>query len=1195
MITPYYNFKNIVANTQINKLVVCFIIAWVFCMLLSLKYGGLDPFFWAAQHAKVQGIDYFALPKSFLNLLEHRSPYDSWHGIPYGPYATWYLAHPVFSILVMPWFSFLLPWTSYIAFVIFSLLIMVYCASLFVKRATNSSQKYVYYVLFLVSFPLYWMLYVGNMHAPLVFSLTLIYLAIYDMLEQTSCKKKYNAQLLVGLLCSFFSKPIVILFIPALLFVKETRRTMSLALLIYATVSFIFIMLPPLNPEGVGLVKLFPILFDFDYIKESMNIYKNNFILTAFMKDNSIHWLNLVAQSGYRLNHIENFSFPVFFDTLLGQQLSSGLYNTPIYFCLLISSFIGFIRQRAVRLQLLLLTLMMASLSYFLSYNTVWEYQFTSIAPLVSLIFLQKNQQVFTPTQLRAIFLISSFFYLPSTYFLLDQSSIELSSITFIRGSRAIPALILFLLFAYQATKIMLNVRYRWPKAYRLPYLLIQHHKKSLSDRPSISTPVEVGKYLLLLIAAMVIVSVIFVITLLYRCHFGIDMTDEGYYLNWISNPWLYKSSATQFGYIYHPLYQLVGENIVRLRQADILIMLGLSWIVCAQLLRYVLHDESKAPGYPAGYLYGLAFALATCVFSFFGAWWWIPTPSYNSLTLEALLITVTGLLSVSIDKNRLTGWVIIGIGWWLTFMAKPTSAILLGLFSVIYLFSIQYKSLPIRHLMLSLLTACGLFFLSAWIIDGSIYDFITRLQQGAENMSLLYEEHSFNFFPQHGFLPEQPLLSILVLLTAFICIIMRSSIPKVHRVQNVCFFLILLICLLMCGQYYLIPLRPNPGTNILLLAIPASTWLTWVMMPTWRNTHRINWQYGALAVFFVLLPYVFSLGTHGDVWTTSLRMGLFWILAAIALIAGINKSSFIQWRILITIIISGQFITISMVQLAMEYPYRQTQSLRTQSKSFDIINTKGRLTSQLTIADDDSRYLKQLKQIALRHGFSYGDSMIDLTGAFPTALYLLGAKAVGAPWYIAGFGGSTDLAVSILSQTPCHELANAWVLTSLNGTEKYDPSILSSHGIDQKALLAIDEIIDARFNLKHQLMKPTRPWQESVLICEQMRKNQNKAQVTLQRMLKNKISSSKRIIRLSQIYIDNHQLDNAIVLLENALSINPHNSIYYNNLCIAYALQKKYTQATLACSKALTIDPSFQLARNNLAWVKEERLARIK
>lgn len=69
-------------------------------MLLSLHFNWLQIFFFGAEHAQVQGIDYFSAPKSFLNLLEKRSMFDSWKGVPYGPYATWYLAHPAFGVFI---------------------------------------------------------------------------------------------------------------------------------------------------------------------------------------------------------------------------------------------------------------------------------------------------------------------------------------------------------------------------------------------------------------------------------------------------------------------------------------------------------------------------------------------------------------------------------------------------------------------------------------------------------------------------------------------------------------------------------------------------------------------------------------------------------------------------------------------------------------------------------------------------------------------------------------------------------------------------------------------------------------------------------------------------------------------------------------------------------------------------------------
>ena len=49
----------------------------------------------------------------------------------------------------------------------------------------------------------------------------------------------------------------------------------------------------------------------------------------------------------------------------------------------------------------------------------------------------------------------------------------------------------------------------------------------------------------------------------------GIDFSDEGYHLNFIANPGIYSASVTQFGFFYHPLFELVSENLERLRQCN--------------------------------------------------------------------------------------------------------------------------------------------------------------------------------------------------------------------------------------------------------------------------------------------------------------------------------------------------------------------------------------------------------------------------------------------------------------------------------------------------------------------------------------------------------------------------------------------------------------------------------------------------
>ena len=72
--------------------------------------------------------------------------------------------------------------------------------------------------------------------------------------------------------------------------------------------------------------------------------------------------------------------------------------------------------------------------------------------------------------------------------------------------------------------------------------------------------------------------SVLVLGLLLKYSAYGIDFTDESFYLVWISNPFIYSVSLTQFGFIYHPLYSLLGGDIAALRQANILITYGLAW-----------------------------------------------------------------------------------------------------------------------------------------------------------------------------------------------------------------------------------------------------------------------------------------------------------------------------------------------------------------------------------------------------------------------------------------------------------------------------------------------------------------------------------------------------------------------------------------------------------------------------------------
>ncbi len=449
-------------KATINKFLPIAIVVIVAIFLLSLYKGWLHFFFFGADHANVQGIDYFALPKSFLNLLEKRSIYDTWGGTAYGDKATWYLAHPAFSVFVASWFSFFSPWISYALFVVFSL-VLFFLSAFFVSRlSTDKYKRQMNYFIILCAFPTYWTFFVGNMHAPLVLALSLIFVA-FVMYSTDEDESKANKLLFAGLLISFFTKPIVLLMLPILLLLKESRKTTIKSLIIYGVVSLLFLLLPVFNPQTIGWSRIYSTAFDFEFIKQNMNIFQNNFVLNEYMKDNSIHWFNLIAQSDYKLMHIDVFSLPVFVDTLLGHETSARIYKLPIYICLIFSVLIPFIENKKIRLEAALLLLFSISFTFFLSYNTVWEYQYSSALPVIALFPILKEKNVFYKKYLNLCFGIGILLCLPSLYFLVRGGDyMSANSLTIIRLTRVVPVLLLFCFFAFQiGIAVVKNARFK--------------------------------------------------------------------------------------------------------------------------------------------------------------------------------------------------------------------------------------------------------------------------------------------------------------------------------------------------------------------------------------------------------------------------------------------------------------------------------------------------------------------------------------------------------------------------------------------------------------------------------------------------------------------------------------------------------------------------------------------------------------
>lgn len=79
-------------------------------------------------------------------------------------------------------------------------------------------------------------------------------------------------------------------------------------------------------------------------------------------------------------------------------------------------------------------------------------------------------------------------------------------------------------------------------------------------------------------------------------------------------------------------------------------------------------------------------------------------------------------------------------------------------------------------------------------------------------------------------------------------------------------------------------------------------------------------------------------------------------------------------------------------------------------------------------------------------------------------------------------------------------------------------------------------------------------------------------------------------LLNLSNAYISASMPDKSIPVLKKAIALNPNSAAAYNNLGVAFISLQQYQKGIDACLIAIKIDSTFQLAKNNLAWGKDEQ-----
>ena len=514
----------------------------------------------------------------------------------------------------------------------------------------------------------------------------------------------------------------------------------------------------------------------------------------------------------------------------------------------------------------------------------------------------------------------------------------------------------------------------------------------------------------------------------------GFDLTDEGYYFNWISNPWLYKYYTSQFGYIYHPIYKALGYSIVHLRQANIIISYALTWLLNYYVLKLTFENSSKTV-----LIISSASLALPALFILMIMGQWLPSPSYNSLNFQGCLIVALGFV-FAINQNtkqQIIAGILIGMGGWLIFMAKPSTAFLLAVVSVIYFLPTIKKDW--RILLGAGLVAIALLLLTAFAIDGSVLQFIKRYQGG---LLLIKTMHSIHGLDNLLKLDLFKISVIFKLKLAVLIVLLFLSFKLVNSkreflratIQVILFFTMIVAFYLFLNP----PEHKIEIENYHVLIITALTFASLLYFLFSQRTKSIISN--KLILLFLILPYLFAAGTGNNYWKTAAGASEFWVLAAVLLLA---RATFNLQLMSVAVCF---VINVSVFGLfdAMRIPYRQTEVILKQTATY----LDPHANQKLILSSDTAKYLNTLNKAFYEAQFKSNTPVIDLTGHHPGTLYFMQAKAIGLAWTSGGYSGSYNHAALALHQATCEEIASAWLLIEKDGRRQLPITIMNEHGI---------------------------------------------------------------------------------------------------------------------------------------------------
>jgi hypothetical protein len=517
--------------------------------------------------------------------------------------------------------------------------------------------------------------------------------------------------------------------------------------------------------------------------------------------------------------------------------------------------------------------------------------------------------------------------------------------------------------------------------------------------------------------------------------HKGLDFTDEGKYLLDSKHPDSSVGLITHYGYVYHYLFSLVNYDVGLFRFLNFLITFGVAATTTSFILKYLNLVQRQF----SFLSFNLAIISGIVSLTYFSVYW-LPTPSYNSLTFQSMMICLMAISKCFYPiKSQITSYTLIitSFSFALLFLAKPPAFLILILISSLILKitnRINYKNYCyFLALILSWL------FLFSYLIYRNIFGIFQSATEGIRNAQRLTATYSAESQLTLDLPPKSIWLAFFCGLTVLLVFYGGNKYSRIADIKAWVLILVLAI-LFFIVIHFQDQIFETFGNSFLIFItfLFISLAIDKVDCQSLIGVNKLVWV-------IPILPFVCAFGTNNNIWIHASMNFYFFYLFGLFFLLHFKPRFFLDQPsyLFLILVMLMSFCSITSI---IDRPYRQISPLSANNVQL----TQPNELNGIQVTEDVALRIRQMLSEMKFAGFESGTPMIDFSGQSPTSVFIAEAVPAGDSWLIGGYEGSNAFAIEKLSEMNCRKLNTSWLLIEVGGPRSLNHQlVLNRLGLD--------------------------------------------------------------------------------------------------------------------------------------------------